>query len=109
MPTVYFKADEAWIQEKLEQFSSAARNRIVALYADVYQAAFDEEPVTYRKENRARHEANTRLRIFVTRHARSAQGLTEKPPLSRAQTQIDIASGKAEQEADREWREDRPA
>ncbi|WP_242502860.1 hypothetical protein [Serratia sp. 1D1416] len=93
MPAVYCQADEAWIQEQLLRFSPSARHRIVALYADVYQEAWDSEPVSFRQENRARNEANTRLRRFVTHHAQAAAGLTEKPPLSRALAQHGGAGG----------------
>lgn len=93
MPAVYCQADEGWIQEQLLRFSPSARHRIVALYADVYQQAWDSEPVSFRQENRARHEANTRLRRFVTHHAQAAAGLTEKPPLSKAQAQRGVADG----------------
>lgn len=89
MPAVYCQADEGWIQEQLLRFSPSARHRIVALYADVYQQAWDSEPVSFRQENRARHEANTRLRRFVTHHAQAAAGLTEKPPLSKAHTSVE--------------------
>lgn len=93
MPAVYCQADEAWVQEQLLRFSPSARHRIVALYADVYQQAWDSEVVSYRQENRARHEANTRLRRFVTQHAQAAAGLTETPPLSKALAQIGGAGG----------------
>jgi len=93
MPALYCQADEAWIQEQLLRFSPSARHRIVALYADVYQQAWDSEPVTFRQENRARHEANTRLRRFVTHHAQAAAGLTETPPLSKALAQHGAAGG----------------
>ncbi|MFV9068707.1 hypothetical protein ABQ366_06820 [Serratia fonticola] len=78
MPAVYCSADAEWIQAQLEKFTASARHRIVALYADVYQAAWDEEPVSFRQENRARHEANTRLRVYVAQRSRASMGLTEK-------------------------------
>lgn len=102
IPTVYCPADAEWIQQQLENFSTAAKHRIVTLYADVYQAAWDEEPVSFKQENRARHEANTRLREFVTKHARAAAGLTEKPPLSKAQAQHGVAGSSAGMQQDRQ-------
>ncbi|WP_373994978.1 hypothetical protein [Serratia fonticola] len=102
MPAVYCPADAEWIQQQLENFSTAAKHRIVTLYADVYQAAWDEEPVSFKQENRARHEANTRLREFVTKHARAAAGLTEKPPLSKAQAQHGVAGSSAGMQQDRQ-------
>ncbi len=80
MPAVYSPADAEWIQAQLEKFTASARRKIVTLYADIYQAAWDEEPVSFRQENRARHEANTRLRLYVTQRSRASMGLTEKAP-----------------------------
>lgn len=80
MPVVYCPADAEWIQEQLEKFTASARRKIVTLYADIYQAAWDEEPVSFKQENRARHEANTRLRLYVTQRSRASMGLTEKAP-----------------------------
>lgn len=91
MPSVYCQGDTAWIQEQLQKFTASAQHKIVALYADVYQAAFDEEPVSYKQENAGRKAANTRLRLFVSSHARSAAGLTEKPPLARNTAQTEHA------------------
>ena len=51
-------------------------------HAAVYQESFEAEPVSYRKENRARHEANVRLRRFVDAHGRALQGYTTQPPLA---------------------------
>jgi len=53
--------------------------------APVYQKSFEAEPVPYRKENRARHEANVRLRRFVDAHGRALQGYTTQPPLAGSQ------------------------
>ncbi|MFV9080095.1 hypothetical protein ABQ397_27925 [Serratia fonticola] len=80
MPAVYCPADAEWIQGQLEKFTASARRKIVTLYADIYQAAWDEEPVSFKQENRARHEANTRLRLYVTQRSRASMGLTEKAP-----------------------------
>ncbi|WP_223537651.1 hypothetical protein [Serratia sp. JSRIV004] len=102
MPKVYSPDDAKWIQEQLQRFTASARHKVVALYADVYQAAWDEEPVSFKQENRARHEANTRLRKFVTKHARSAAGLTEKPPLAKAQAQHGVADSSAVVQQDRQ-------
>ncbi|WON78869.1 hypothetical protein [Serratia sp. UGAL515B_01] len=85
MPRVYCPADAAWIQEQLQKFTPSARHKIVALYADVYQAAWDEEPVSFKQENRARHDANTRLRKFVKNHGKALQGYTAEPPLAGKQ------------------------
>jgi hypothetical protein len=80
MPSVYSQADADWIQEQLGRLPPSARQKAVTRYAEVYQATYDDEPVSYRKENRARHEANVRLRNFVGKHYRPLQGYTEQPP-----------------------------
>lgn len=102
MPEHYHPDDAKWIQEKLQKFSVSAQRKVVALYADVYQSAWGKEPVSFRQDNRARHEANTRLREFVTKHARSAAGLTEKPPLAKAQAQHGMAGSSEDMQQDRQ-------
>nr|WP_270094547.1 hypothetical protein [Leclercia adecarboxylata] len=63
----------------------SARQKAIQRYAAVYQESYEAEPVSYRKENRARHEANTRLRLFVRNHCRALQGYTAEPPLAGTQ------------------------
>ncbi len=87
MPAEYCQADAEWIQGQMLQLRPSMRNKVAVLYAEVYQAAFDAEPVSYRRENKARHEANTRLRVYVQRYADAAAGLTEKPPLASTRAQ----------------------
>ncbi|EAW1041845.1 hypothetical protein ZD92_21280 [Salmonella enterica subsp. enterica] len=82
MPEIYGQADKDWIIQQLERLTPAVRQKAVLRYAAVYQEAFDTEPVSFRKENRARHEANTRLRLFVRNHGRALQGYTAEPPLA---------------------------
>lgn len=84
MPSRYSQADATWIQQQLLSLTPAARQKAVVRYAEVYQEAFESEPVSFRKENRARHEANTRLRLFVRSHGRALQGYTTEPPLAGA-------------------------
>ncbi|EBB6483890.1 hypothetical protein R3A61_003203 [Salmonella enterica] len=85
MPPRYSQADAQWIQEQLLSLTPAARQKAVIRYAEVYQEAFESEPVSFRRENRARHEANTRLRLFVKSHGRALQGYTTEPPLAAVQ------------------------
>jgi len=85
MPIAYCLADEDWIQQQLLILTPAARQKAIQRYAAVYQESFEAEPVSYRKENRARHEANTRLRLFVRNHGRALQGYTAEPPLAGTQ------------------------
>lgn len=80
LPSVYASADEEWIKQQLLSLTPAARQKAIQRYAAVYQESFEAEPVSYRKENRARHEANMRLRLFVRNHGRALQGYTAEPP-----------------------------
>ncbi len=85
MPTLYSQADAAWIQQQLLSLPPSLRRKVALKYAEVYEITFDAEPVSYRRENRARHEANVRLRRFVETHGRAIQGYTAKPPLAGTQ------------------------
>lgn len=82
LPSVYSQADTAWIQQQLLSLPPYLRRKVALKYAEVYEITFDAEPVSYRKENRARHEANMRLRLFVRNHGRALQGYTAEPPLA---------------------------
>ncbi|EBU1077090.1 hypothetical protein CSY38_15160 [Salmonella enterica] len=82
MPEIYGQADKDWIIQQLARLTPAVRQKAALRYAAVYQEAFDAESVSYRKENRARHEANTRLCLFVRNHGRALQGYTAEPPLA---------------------------
>ncbi|MBF4179084.1 hypothetical protein [Lelliottia nimipressuralis] len=85
LPGIHSQADAEWIKQQLLILTPAARQKAIARYAAVYQESFEAEPVSYRKENRARHEANMRLRLFVRNHGRALQGYTTQPPLAGTQ------------------------
>ncbi|MFS9417616.1 hypothetical protein [Citrobacter sp. C411] len=85
MPSLYSQADAAWIQQQLLGLPPSLRRKVALKYAEVYEVTFDAEPVSYQKENRARHEANVRLRRFVETHGRAIQGYTAQPPLAGTQ------------------------
>ena len=85
LPSSYSQADSEWIKQQLLSLAPAARQKAIQRYAAVYQESFEAEPVSYRKENRARHEANMRLRLFVRNHGRALQGYTTQPPLAGTQ------------------------
>ncbi|QGU17557.1 hypothetical protein GNG27_14205 [Leclercia sp. 119287] len=85
MPSLYSDPDKDWIHQQLLSLTPAVRQKAIQRYAAVYQETFEAEPVSYRKENRARHEANTRLRLFVRNHGRALQGYTAEPPLAGTQ------------------------
>lgn len=78
MPAAYVRDDRSWIDAQLSTLPPNIRERIAGEYTKVWQAAFDAEPVSFRQENRARHEANTRLRLFVETHGRAMQGYTSE-------------------------------
>lgn len=82
LPETYSQADAEWIKQYLFSLTPTARQKALQRYATVYQETFEAEPVSYRKENRARHEANTRLRLFVRNQGRALQGYTAEPPLA---------------------------
>lgn len=82
LPSAHSQADADWIKQQLLSLTPSARQKAMQRYAAVYQEAFEAEPVSYRKENRARHEANMRLRLFVRNHGRALQGYTAEPPLA---------------------------
>lgn len=84
LPEIYNQGDKTWIQAQLMQLPSALRLKVAVRYAEVYQDAYNAEAVSYRQENCARHEANTRLRLFVRDHGRALQGYTAEPPLAGA-------------------------
>ncbi|PKA28510.1 hypothetical protein CWR41_22635 [Cedecea lapagei] len=85
LPEVHSQADVDWIKQQLLILTPAARQKAIQRYAAVYQESYEAEPVSYRKENRARHEANVRLRLFVRNHSRALQGYTAEPPLAGTQ------------------------
>ncbi|WP_275146208.1 hypothetical protein [Citrobacter portucalensis] len=85
LPSVYSQADAAWIQQQLLSLPPSLRRKVALKYAEVYEITFDAEPVSFRRENRARHEANVRLRRFVETHGRAIQGYTAQPPLAGTQ------------------------
>lgn len=85
LPGAFSQADADWIKQQLLSLTPAARQKAIQRYAAVYQESFEAEPVLYRKENRARHEANVRLRRYVETHGRAIQGYTALPPLAGTQ------------------------
>lgn len=79
MPEHYFSDDAKWIQEQLTKLSPSMRQKALVKYSEVYQTEWEREQVPYRKDNKARHEANVRLREFIKRYQRAMQGYTAKP------------------------------
>lgn len=75
MPSVFCPEDASWIQEHLLEFSPKHQMQLAAKYSEAYQKAFDAEPVSYKQMNRARFEANSRLRRAVYLYGPAADGL----------------------------------
>ena len=63
------------------QLSPSTRSKAQMAYSDVYQEHWELELVSYRKDNKARHEANSRLRQYVRRYSKAMQGYTSAPLL----------------------------
>lgn len=61
-----YPADKKWIDEQLAKLPFRLQQSVRQRYAEVYQQAYDAEPVEHRKEGSARRAANTRLREYVT-------------------------------------------
>lgn len=85
MPELFSEADRDWIHEQLQRLTPSVRAKATVEYAKVYQATFETESVGFRQENKARREANTRLRKYVRNHAQAMQGITSRPPQAAKQ------------------------
>lgn len=81
MPDHFYPEDERWIREMLLHLDPSTRNKITLKYDEVFQNSWEMEPISFKKNNRARHEANTRLRIFVRRYAAYSKGHVSEPEL----------------------------
>ena len=81
LPEHHSESDSKWIVQQLDGLSRQQRERAVASYSEIYRQAFDLEPVDFRKENKARREANTRLRLFVVNCSAIREGRVSKPKL----------------------------
>lgn len=83
MPSHFYPGDERWIREMLLHLDPSTRNKITLKYDEVFQNIWEMEPISFKKNNRARHEANTRLRIFVRKYAAYSRGHVSEPELLR--------------------------
>ena len=57
--------DQKWIEEQLKKLPLFALRRAIDGYDKVFSESYDNEPIAYKKENKARRDANTRLREYV--------------------------------------------
>ena len=77
LPETYHPHDRQWIEEKLIQINSIAHPMLSNTVALKYSEAYSETlQGNKRNENKARREANTRLRKYVD----SLQAKTVAPP-----------------------------
>ncbi|OTQ71865.1 hypothetical protein [Gilliamella sp. N-G2] len=81
LPDHYCRDDEKWIIEQMSKLPTKVRAKISALYSDVYVTAYNNESINHKKENRARREANTRLREYVERYTSVMNQAVSKPPI----------------------------
>jgi len=79
MPSSFHPDDEKWIREMLLHLDPSTRNKITSKYGEVFQYEWEMEPISYKKNNMARHEANTRLREFVRKYAAFSRGYVSEP------------------------------
>jgi len=60
------KGDEKWVRDKINELPTIElKQKAWQCYQDKYKSAWDDEPLDYKKENKARHAANSALRIYV--------------------------------------------
>lgn len=57
--------DKKWIEEQLKKLPPSALRRAIEGYEKVFTENYDSEPIEYKKMNKARFAANTRLRKYV--------------------------------------------
>ena len=81
LPDHYCRDNEKWIIEQMSKLPTKVRAEISALYSDVYVSAYNNEPINHKKENKARREANTRLREYVKRYTSVISCKVSKPPI----------------------------
>lgn len=65
----------------LSKLPKRVRKRVSVLYAEAFIAEYDKEPIAHKKENKARREANTRLRKYVKRYSSVMSCQVCEPPI----------------------------
>lgn len=103
MPSIYVPEDGKWIQEQLNRLPVSMRHKVTLMYAERFQESFDAEPLTHKRHNAGRRNANTRLRLYVCRYQNAAMGLTEKPTLSSDHAQPATTAVAAEDQLAQGW------
>lgn len=62
------KDDKQWVQSMISLLPPELRNVARGQYDKIYNDTHNMESVAYRKDNTARREANTRLRVAVNKY-----------------------------------------
>lgn len=66
-PNNYHEHDVKWLREQLSKLPIELKRRAADGYDTVWQQTWNAEPVSHKRENKARFAANTRLRKYVER------------------------------------------
>ena len=75
MPNRYHKDDENYIKQQLMRLpTNILRAKCAQLYSQMFIKTHESEEVSYKKDNSARREANTRLRVFIDKQLPYMQG-----------------------------------
>lgn len=65
LPIRHHEHDVKFIKEQLNKIPSTMTKEVCGKYSAAFRDAYDKEPNYVKKENAARREANTRLRVFA--------------------------------------------
>ena len=80
MPDAYYEADAQWIDEQLRKLSDKSRAKICLLYTEKFNATLEDVSILeVKRQNCARKEANTRLRLYVETYSKYLAGYVSTP------------------------------
>ena len=65
LPKNHHIDDRKWLNENLGYLDEETRSKICNAYSRAFRDAEHQEPLDYKKSNKARFAANSRLRIFI--------------------------------------------
>jgi hypothetical protein len=78
LPALCHDDDKQWIESVLMPLSEQHREQARKAYNDVFYQEREYEEVEHKKLNKARHEANVRLRVFQSKCLESYVSATAK-------------------------------
>ncbi len=96
LPSNHHKDDAKWLESQLMLLIPIHQIHARAAYSDVYHTQYMNESVTHKKLNRARREANMRMRKFVTA---CLDGYEKERQVKRSKLESPVNSGNS----DFEW------